>query len=638
MQYNNKLPKIIIFQLAGLLSWGSGYAVESVVSNSTTPQSAGLELVTNYNTAFATTTPSAGWSYLWNVSEPIGNSAGYQTLLGVENRYDSDGSPSFPAPTDMAYGHLNATGGHPGKGTSDGVAFDRYAIAAYTVATDGHYLVTEGQISHTGCEWTNGLITKVLVGDHEHYSKVLNRQETATLEVDLGSLVAGEIIYVAVGPNGSDGCDTFAMDFSITESDDSSTRPANTPLGRELYVDLNAPDSGDGTEARPWATFAQAVDAVTPGDTVLVRAGTYTEGLDVTQSGSPEQRITFAAYPDEEVILAGRCIRVEGQSHIVIRGFKVVECMGGNDQDNKGIFVLGPGVKDIIIENNHIDHTQSSAISIWGVPWRQNPGDYSNVTDIVIRNNLIEQANDGGYDEQITVSNGVVNFEIAFNEIRHGGVSTNGGEGIDIKEGSSNGTIHDNHIHDITRRAIYIDGGGSLQWFSPVHDIEVYNNVMHGVPNGFAIMTEGKADVNSVKVYNNLAYDVEYDCAFVYDHPEGTGKFNDFQFINNTFVDCGTAESWREGLDLNTDRATNILVKNNILTSGLSIKEGLAVNTGNNIVEEDPLFVDITNRNYRLRQDSPAVEAADASFTPAFDIENNARPIGAGHDIGAYQR
>ena len=50
----------------------------------------------------------------------------------------------------------------------------------------------------------------------------------------------------------------------------------------------------------------------------------------------------------------------------------------------------------------------------------------------------------------------------------------------------------------------------------------------------------------------------------------------------------------------------------------------------------DPLFVDFKNRDLRLRQNSPAIDAgADLGYTRDFD--GNPIPDGAAPDIGAYE-
>jgi hypothetical protein len=59
--------------------------------------------------------------------------------------------------------------------------------------------------------------------------------------------------------------------------------------------------------------------------------------------------------------------------------------------------------------------------------------------------------------------------------------------------------------------------------------------------------------------------------------------------------------------------------------------------TWTNNLEQDPLFVDRVNRNYRLSSGSPAIGYTDTTYSPAFDLEGNIRPAGA-EDAGAYER
>lgn len=407
------------------------------------------------------------------------------------------------------------------------------------------------------------------------------------------------------------------------------------------FVDPNHPqasDSNDGSEDAPWATLTHASTAAVPGDVVAVRAHTYTEGLHVGVSGTPGARVVYMAHPDDvgTVVLDGRCIRIEGQSHVEIRSFRVQNCDDVGDHDSAGIAVLGieggPQIEDILILNNHTHRTYSSGISVWGVRWQHDPGDFERITDVVVGGNLIEYANDGGYNEQITFAYGVINFEIHHNELRNQDNSLNGGEGIDIKEGCAFGSIHHNYIHHIERRGIYIDGGGRSVYSSPTHDIDVYANVVHDAPNGFAIMSEGGEDVSNVRVYNNLFHHISSDGAFIYDHPDAAadpGQFSNIEFVNNTFWDCD-----RNGLDFNSQQVTGLYAGNNILSTYLD-RFDLASEEANT-EGGDPGFVG--TGDYHLAPGSPAVDTGSASRAPSVDIEDQPRPQGGGYDRGAYER
>ena len=59
--------------------------------------------------------------------------------------------------------------------------------------------------------------------------------------------------------------------------------------------------------------------------------------------------------------------------------------------------------------------------------------------------------------------------------------------------------------------------------------------------------------------------------------------------------------------------------------------------TGEGNIDSDPLFVDATNNDLHLQLDSPCIDTGTTKGTPADDIEGYLRPIGASHDMGAYE-
>ena len=95
--------------------------------------------------------------------------------------------------------------------------------------------------------------------------------------------------------------------------DDGSCRSAENLLaseGRVFWVaqkQSGANDSNPGTKAQPWKTISRATQkgVLRPGDAVIVRQGVYREAIRPQVGGRPGQRITFAAYPGEDVIVTG---------------------------------------------------------------------------------------------------------------------------------------------------------------------------------------------------------------------------------------------------------------------------------------------------------------------------------------------
>ena len=88
-------------------------------------------------------------------------------------------------------------------------------------------------------------------------------------------------------------------------------------------------DSNPGTETEPWCTVDQANATLVAGDTVLIRAGTYTgETIDPASSGTEGARITYMAHADEAVTFTGSvyCVRIDDASHISILDIDFLDC------------------------------------------------------------------------------------------------------------------------------------------------------------------------------------------------------------------------------------------------------------------------------------------------------------------------
>jgi hypothetical protein len=129
--------------------------------------------------------------------------------------------------------------------------------------------------------------------------------------------------------------------------------------GNVYYVaaaDPGAEDSNDGLAPEyeggttgPWRTIHRALSAMGPGDTVLVRAGTYYEaGLEFADSGRTDTPITLAAYEDEEVVIDGSqasgalsgILIKSGQGHLVIQGLiiqNMPDCGISTQEDSQAL-------------------------------------------------------------------------------------------------------------------------------------------------------------------------------------------------------------------------------------------------------------------------------------------------------------
>lgn len=425
--------------------------------------------------------------------------------------------------------------------------------------------------------------------------------------------------------------------------------PADT-----YYVDREHPaasDNNPGIEDLPWKTIIHAAEVAQAGDTVLIKAGIYADGdVVVANSGAPGQEIVFSAYPgdEREAVIRGFAFLSTGNSHITVRNLKLLET------ERYGIRFEGPEdpadppATNILIAGNHTYDTCSSGISIWGVDWEENPGDYDNIRDVVIEDNLLELGTNGCSNEIITVANGAVNITVRNNEIRLGDPNMEGGdEGIDFKEGVRDSAIYGNYIHNLSDKAIYIDGGSDPR-DPQITNIQIYNNVMTNLPSaGIVVTTEGLGDVDGVLIFNNVVFNVTGDGYRVYDHPGGNqagGTVRNVTMINNTAYNTGTEVGG--GFRVDHPTASGIIFRNNIAwnnndydmrgEAGTIMQNNLCREPGC-LIQEDPAFASAAANDFRLTAQSPALDQGLAQGAPALDILGIVRPQGAGIDLGAYE-
>lgn len=112
-------------------------------------------------------------------------------------------------------------------------------------------------------------------------------------------------------------------------------------FGATYYVDNGGAvpcsnNSSFGSESQPWCSVAYAVNQISGGDTLYVKAGTYKGPWTMSDvDGSEESPTLIKAYPGHSVILdgdgAGR-IKFHDCSHVIFDGFQVTDL-------NQGIWV-----------------------------------------------------------------------------------------------------------------------------------------------------------------------------------------------------------------------------------------------------------------------------------------------------------
>jgi len=99
---------------------------------------------------------------------------------------------------------------------------------------------------------------------------------------------------------------TNGYPWQVWTADPVAVTPSAT--GNTYYVATSGSDTNTGTSAStPLLTIKKALSKIAAGDTVLIKAGLYREGIDLSNapSGTAAKPITFGSYGDGEVILDG---------------------------------------------------------------------------------------------------------------------------------------------------------------------------------------------------------------------------------------------------------------------------------------------------------------------------------------------
>ncbi len=101
-----------------------------------------------------------------------------------------------------------------------------------------------------------------------------------------------------------------------------SVAPAHA-TGTRHYVAPSGSDSAAGTLASPWRTVGRGLAALYPGDTLIIRGGTYRERIKLTlRSGTSTERVLVKPYPGERPVVQG-LLWLKNPSYWTIDGLNV---------------------------------------------------------------------------------------------------------------------------------------------------------------------------------------------------------------------------------------------------------------------------------------------------------------------------
>jgi len=426
-------------------------------------------------------------------------------------------------------------------------------------------------------------------------------------------------------------------------------------------------DGGPGTRDEPFCSIQRGVDALEPGNVLTILPGVYEERVEVHRSGSSDEPIVIQGTSAGDVIVDGGCrrfpcpedafpedgvfdgLRVADQQHVVIRDITV------ENAPQYGIAV--ERATGVTIQGTLTRATGMSGISVY------------DSTELRVRDNEVTRVNlgvqysDGSVEypeEAISIVNSS-EFEVSQNHVHDSWK-----EGIDAKVGSRDGSIHHNRVERQCAVGIYIN---------EAHRLDVHHNVVldsgwiesdgQVVPCGQLLGEEydggnallmavgdlggiGDGTLSEIHVYQNVLAGSWLSCLVFWDELRerggGRGRMSDVRVVNNVLYECGRS-GWGPGIVL--DDVESSLIENNIIavTEQGSIV-GNAVGVAGNLVSHslfyragepagtdavvgDPLFVDPAGRDFRVRPESPTIDAGTDVGLPV---------AGAAPDIGAHEQ
>jgi hypothetical protein len=435
--------------------------------------------------------------------------------------------------------------------------------------------------------------------------------------------------------------------------------------GNVYYVAKNGSNSNPGTEAQPWLTIQKAASTLTAGDTVYVKAGTYREQVRPRNSGTDGNVITYAAYPGNIVIIDGTGLsagsdfnglfEISGTpynygggsgplNYITVDGFTLQ-----NAKTSCG-FATNGETHYITIKNCVIHDTKWCGISFNPNAWKYN---ITKGTYLTADNCELYNTNLGTGDESISIIS-VANFEI-----KNCKVHNTSAIAIDMKQGSTHGSCHDNEVYN-TGSGIYIDARDA-----DADSISIYNNVCHDISGSAGIIFESEQighGITNLTVYNNIVYDCNDGIYF--GNYGSQLEYVSFVVTNNTLYNNNlgiillqTYDHYTSGVIRNniiagtrssqsllsyaayndithTDPGGHVIVDHNLFYNAAGYS---SVNKyGTNYIQSNPLFVN-PGADFSISAGSPAIDAGLSDSAPSFDYTDASRPQGAAYDIGAYE-
>ncbi|MCK9556224.1 right-handed parallel beta-helix repeat-containing protein, partial [bacterium] len=373
------------------------------------------------------------------------------------------------------------------------------------------------------------------------------------------------------------------------------------------YVSTTGDDNDDGlSQETAFRTIQKAADTVSAGDTVEVEAGTYTEAVSITTSGTYSNRIYFHA--EEGAVIDAEdtrsyCIKLNNADYITIEGFECKNATGS------GILLDIYANGNIITSNISHDNTDTGI--------KLNDSSYNQIISNTLYNNA------GGSNAWGNRTCGIYVFAYSQYCTIQDNIVYDNQTGIWLECGSSYNSIEDNRSYSNTYNGFLF----SESSYNYIENNISYENGSLGVGFGYS------ANYNSFKnntVYGNYTTGVQLN----------VNSQNNI-IKNNNIIANGTTSSSNRGILIESGSSADIDY-NNVWNNGLNggYNYGGVASAGAHDISANPLFkstdpeeeddyLKLSSKNNGDDNNSPCIDAGDPEDTPSAGSE----PV---IDMGAY--
>ncbi len=389
---------------------------------------------------------------------------------------------------------------------------------------------------------------------------------------------------------------------------------------KEFFVATSGNDQQQGTKNRPFKTIFKASESAMPGDTITIMGGEYQLlwQFRPVRSGLPDKWILYRAAPGETVVFDGSMIKkvvqkgdsvqfsrqTAGLFQIEKVNYLRFEDIQVRNSDAAGFIVRGPECKKIELIGCKSHQTHNSGIGLWYCDSVLVKGcEITAANDNDPKYYLPGQRRGGEAPHEALSICGARYFEVANNHVHHCFK-----EGIDCKEVSQHGVIHNNLVHDLPRQAYYTDA-----WFGLLEDVEFHSNTAYNCMWGFAISVEGKgSELRNVRFHHNLIYNMT-GAGVLFGMWGDNLLRSDIHIYNNTFYHCGSPQVFSGGVgsfDILSKNFRDVYIYRNICDKGWDYEMGFTFTpeevkkalTEQNFVAAENLFEGPKNRPSRTGQ------------------------------------